>query len=112
MATDAATPAVRAALEAERTILRGQLDELGVSKGVGSFDANFADSSQVTAERGETEALAASLVESLRATEHALSKLADGSYGICERCGQEIAPARLEAMPEARLCITCAAKPR
>jgi hypothetical protein len=72
MATDAATPAVRTALEAERTILQRQLEELGVSNEVGSFDANFADSSQVTAERGETEALVASLVESLRATEYAL----------------------------------------
>jgi DnaK suppressor protein len=112
MATDAATSAVRAALEAERATLRRQLDELGVSNGVGSFDANFADSSQVTAERGETEALVATLVESLRATEHALGKVADGSYGTCESCGQAIAPARIEAMPEARLCINCAAKQR
>ena len=103
---------MRTALEAERAVLQRQLEELGVSNEVGSFDANFADSSQVTAERGETEALVASLVESLRATEHALSKLAQGTYGTCEGCGQPIAPARLEAMPEARLCITCAAKLR
>ena len=83
-----------------------------MSNRVGAFDANFADSSQVTAERGETEALVASLLESLQATEHALVKLADGSYGICERCGEAISPARLEARPEARFCITCASKPR
>jgi DnaK suppressor protein len=112
MATDAATPALRAALEHERDTLRRQLEELGVGGRVGSFDANFADSSQVTAERGEIEALVATLVESLSATERALSKFAEGRYGICEGCGQDIAPARLEAMPEARLCITCAAKSR
>ncbi len=112
MATDAATPALRAALETERSTLQRQLEELGVGNLVGSFDANFADSSQVTAERGETEALVASLVESLRAAEHALEKLADGTYGICEGCGDPISPARLEAKPEARLCITCAAKHR
>ena len=53
-----------------------------------------------------------SLVESLRATEHALGKLAEGTYGTCERCGEPIAEARLEAMPEARFCISCAAKMR
>lgn len=38
----------------------------------------------------------------------ALGKIAEGSYGECEECGQEIAPARLEAMPDALLCINCA----
>lgn len=112
MATDAATPELRAALEDERGRLRRQLEELGVGGRVGSFDANFADSSQVTAERGEIEALVATLVESLQAAERALAKMADGTYGTCEKCGQDIAPARLEAMPEARLCINCAAKVR
>jgi len=38
----------------------------------------------------------------------ALAKLADGSYGVCDRCGRPIAPARLEAAPESVLCIECA----
>lgn len=38
----------------------------------------------------------------------ALSKLALGEYGICESCGDEIAPKRLEALPWARLCVECA----
>lgn len=38
----------------------------------------------------------------------ALEKIAEGTYGECEECGQEIAPARLEAMPDALLCINCA----
>jgi DnaK suppressor protein len=106
------TPALRAMLEDERVTLQRQLEELGVGNRVGAFDANFADSSQVTAERGETEALVATLVESLGATERALAKFAEGTYGVCENCNEPIAPARLEAMPEARLCMTCAAKKR
>jgi DnaK suppressor protein len=39
----------------------------------------------------------------------ALEKLDQGSYGNCDRCGQAIAPARLEAMPWAVLCIDCRA---
>jgi phage/conjugal plasmid C-4 type zinc finger TraR family protein len=64
----------------------------------------------VTAERGEAEALAGKLKETLSDVERALEKLEDGSYGTCESCGQPIPEARLEAMPAARLCINCASK--
>lgn len=37
----------------------------------------------------------------------ALRKLEDGSFGICERCGESIAEKRLEALPFARYCIDC-----
>jgi DnaK suppressor protein len=38
---------------------------------------------------------------------HALAKFEDGSYGLCELCGQFIGASRLLARPEARLCIAC-----
>ena len=38
---------------------------------------------------------------------HALAKVADGSYGLCEVCGESVGFSRLEARPEARLCINC-----
>jgi DnaK suppressor protein len=38
---------------------------------------------------------------------HALAKFEDGSYGLCEECGQPIGLSRLLARPEARLCIAC-----
>ena len=44
----------------------------------------------------------------IAATQGALERLADGSYGQCESCGEAIAPARLLAMPEATRCIDCA----
>lgn len=37
--------------------------------------------------------------------EHALRRLDDGSYGICEACGKPIGDARLEAMPASRFCL-------
>ncbi len=40
--------------------------------------------------------------------QRALAKLEEGSYGRCDRCGEPIAPARLEAAPESALCISCA----
>lgn len=37
----------------------------------------------------------------------ALRKLEQGTYGLCENCGRQINPERLEAMPQARLCLAC-----
>lgn len=45
--------------------------------------------------------------ETLRAIEDALRKVADGSYGNCERCGAPIPKARLDIVPHARLCMKC-----
>ena len=101
---------LRASLEQERSDLRARLGEMGMLSGGESFDQNFADSSQVTAERGEAEALASKLRETLGEVEHALAKLDEGTYGVCEGCGQQINPARLEAKPAARHCIGCASK--
>jgi DnaK suppressor protein len=108
MAADAMTQGLRATLEGERESLRAQLAELGYGARL-DYDPNFADSSQVTAERGENQALVNKLVEGLGEVEHALDKLDGEGFGLCENCGQEIAEARLEARPEARTCINCAA---
>jgi RNA polymerase-binding transcription factor len=40
----------------------------------------------------------------------ALSKIDKGTYGTCERCGNPIGPERLEAIPYARLCVSCKQK--
>ena len=104
--SDVAGTDTRAALEQERDDLLRQLNELGNL----TYDSNFAASSQVTAERGEAEALAAKLRETLDEVEHALAKHDAGTYGACEDCGKPIVAARLEAMPAARYCIDCASK--
>ena len=101
---------LRVQLEEERDRLRSQLEDLHASEG--SFDEGFADTSQVTAERGEIEALTGSLAETLHDIEDALAKFDAGTFGACEQCGAEIAAARLEAMPAARLCINCASQRR
>ena len=45
--------------------------------------------------------------EQLIGVEHALHKYEEGTYGFCDSCGQPIDPERLEAIPEASLCIKC-----
>jgi DnaK suppressor protein len=43
----------------------------------------------------------------LDAIDEAISRVEDGSYGLCEDCGAEIAEGRLQALPFTRLCVTC-----
>jgi DnaK suppressor protein len=107
----ATVDSIREELEAERAALARQLTEHGASVEGGEvqvdLDEGFADSAQATAERAEL----LSIVEQLHATYSevvgALERLEAGTYGRCERCGNEIAPERLEAIPTARLCVTC-----
>ena len=46
----------------------------------------------------------------LQAIEEALFRLEKGTYGVCRDCGEPIAPARLNAIPWTRVCITCKEK--
>jgi DnaK suppressor protein len=106
-------PTMRDQLQEERARLVDQLRQMGIGPGGKlDFDDGFADSGQVTAERSEVEALGGTLLDTLREIDDALGKFDDGSYGSCESCGNQIAEARLEAMPAARLCINCASKRR
>jgi RNA polymerase-binding transcription factor DksA len=101
---------LRTQLSAEREKVWGQLVDLGVARD--SYDEGFADSGQVTAERGEVEALVGSLRDTLTEIDDALAKFDNGTYGRCEVCGGPIGEARLEAKPAARTCIDCASKRR
>ncbi len=46
----------------------------------------------------------------LAEVEHTMGKFEKGTYGLCDSCGQPIDPARLEALPQANLCMICKAK--
>jgi len=55
-------------------------------------------------------ALEKRLGESLNEVEHAIEKYEAGTYGLCDSCGQPIEQARLEAIPQASLCMKCKAQ--
>jgi DnaK suppressor protein len=55
-------------------------------------------------------ALEERLGESLNEVEHALQKYEAGTYGLCDSCGQPIEKGRLEAIPQASLCLNCKAQ--
>lgn len=68
-----------------------------------SADENAA--ADVTEEWTERSGTVAALETEYRATKRALARIAAGTYGTCEICGEEILPARLAIKPSARTCI-------
>lgn len=73
-----------------------------------------ADSSEQAVELEDDaslEAQAALVTREIASVDRALLRLEHGTYGECVRCGEAIAPQRLEARPEAALCFACASKP-
>lgn len=75
----------------------------------GGEDGDDADVASDIYEREKALALIRILEHKLHALEHALELESKGAYGVCEKCGQAIAPARLEIVPEATLCVKCKA---
>ena len=69
------------------------------------------DWDELAVEQEDDEALehqAALIEREIASVRRALGRIEDGTYGECVRCGGDIAPARLDARPEAALCIDCA----
>lgn len=54
------------------------------------------------------EGQAAVISDQIASVRRALDRIEEGTYGECVKCGREIAEGRLEARPEAALCIECA----
>ncbi len=63
-----------------------------------------------TAELEKRLALEKRVSELLAGVDHALHKVKEGTYGLCDVCGQTIDPDRLEALPQANLCLSCKSK--
>ena len=73
-------------------------------------DEHDPEGSTIAFERSQVGALVDQARAHLAEVDAALERVEDGTYGVCESCGQPIAPARLEARPVARTCITCASR--
>jgi RNA polymerase-binding transcription factor DksA len=70
-----------------------------------SIDQHPADLGTETFEREKDVSIIEQVESELADVEHALRRLDEGTYGICEACGKPIGDARLDAMPAARLCL-------
>lgn len=115
---------LRKALETERTELTSQLNEIETStfsqaqselSGEMAFDDEYADAGTATFERERDLSLENNVRDLLQKIEKALTRMDEGTYGICDRCGKPIEKARLKALPYANLCIAdaqAATRPR
>lgn len=71
-------------------------------------DADMSDQAVMDANDEPLEALGEAGLAEIRRIKSALSRIENGSYGMCTSCGAAIHTGRLEAMPSAALCISCA----
>jgi RNA polymerase-binding protein DksA len=77
---------------------------------VGSSDNHLGETATATLDREIDYSLEENSEQVLRAIDHALERIDDGSFGICETCGQPISEERLEAIAYATQCIDCRRK--
>ncbi len=107
---------IRARLESERKRLKIELDDLQTNVEAAEVireGSPFGKREEEATESFELEkrlALQKQVRSNLIEIEHVLEKFQNGTYGLCDNCGQPISPERLEAIPHANLCLNCKAK--
>lgn len=115
MATTAQTQQYRRRLDEERQRLLQEIDGMGDLRAqsddptldVESYSNHPANVGSETYEMEKNLGLLDNLRRQLGETDAALVRLEDGTYGTCTNCGRPIDPERLEALPQASLCIDC-----
>jgi len=112
----ATTEELRAKLERDKAQVLERLELLKAdsdSAGETREGSPFGKREEEATEAFELEkrlAMEKNLKDSLAEISHALEKFEAGDYGKCEMCGNQIEPHRLEARPQASLCMSCKAK--
>ena len=100
----------------EKETLQLELDELNEGNlkmlqsemsGESAHDEHLADSGTATFERERDLTLKNNIMDIMTRIDLALAKMEKGTYGVCDRCGNSIDPARLKAVHYANMCITC-----
>jgi RNA polymerase-binding transcription factor len=107
--------AIRHELEHRRDHARKRLAALAKRPERGSavgFGKRIGDGTSEAVSRLTDIGVGDSLERGMHRTERALAKLDEGTYGVCDGCGSSIARGRLKAMPDAVLCLECAASER
>jgi len=114
MAQNDAFAGIRVRLEQERASLRSGIAALAADSQAPQDDAgignHMADDATEVFARERNLALRSNTQDLLAQVDAAIERMDEGRYGICARCGQKIAPDRLEALPYAIYCITCQSK--
>lgn len=112
-------PAPKDENEATRNLLSGMREKLiaDISENLKAESLAIpADTGDLLDQAGDERDRELSLIltdrdkEKLLAINEALEKLKEGSYGICEECGEKIGRGRLKVMPLAKFCVNCQSK--
>jgi RNA polymerase-binding transcription factor len=82
-------------------------EDLGAGRVANTTPADEVDVIRLNEDREMSFATRSLLVERANKLAEALDRLRGGEYGVCEECGEAIAPARLRAMPEVTTCVRC-----
>jgi RNA polymerase-binding protein DksA len=93
-------------LRAELDLAEHDIDDMLRDAGDGAGD-DPADAGSKTFEREHEMSLANNTRDMLAQAERALARIENGTYGVCENCGNPIGKARLQVFPRATLCMTC-----
>ena len=97
--------ALRDDLERRAAALRAGAN---VPSGGISFGKRVGEGTSIAIERFADVAIHDQIIQQLAAVDGALVRVAEGNYGVCEVCRKHIAPERLEAIPWAATCVSCA----
>ncbi len=107
---------IRQRLEADLNVAMSRLRQMGGAVAVEELPGAIGNNSPFADEVDEIQANESReigfatrelLVERVNRLSVALDRLAEGEYGTCVECGEEISPARLQAMPEVQTCVRC-----
>ena len=93
-------------LRSELNLAEHELHDLMRDAGDGAGN-DQADVGSTTFERDHEMSLANNARDMLAQTERALTRIENGTYGVCESCGEPIGKMRLMAFPRATLCLSC-----
>ena len=104
-----ADTAAKARLEAQLVELKGREERIAQDLAV-PLNPDSSEQAVEMEDDASLEGQAALIAREIASVKRALTRIEDGTYGECVRCGEEIAVKRLEARPEAALCIECARK--
>ena len=104
---------IRMRVEKDRQQLTEQLENIRASRTAQERreGSPFGKREEEASETAELENLIAQekrVLDQLVDIELAIKKLDEGTYGFCQKCGEKLESARLEAMPIAKICMKCA----
>lgn len=103
------TDAIKTRLEAQLAELKERRDRITRDL-TEPLNADPSERAVEMEDDASLEGQATMIAREIDSVQRALLRVEGGTYGECVRCGADIAPRRLEARPEAALCISCASQ--